>query len=144
MRYLLILAMLCFGLGAPSTASAGGQSVARAVNAIRAAHGLQKLRWHPALQQAARYQSRLMAQRRNMSHSVSYGNSFTSRLRRIRYHGPAAENIAVGQVSLRQVLTDWMKSPGHRRNLLNPRMRYFGLSRSRSGGRNYWTIILGG
>ena len=69
---------------------------------------------------------------------------FKARLKRVGYRGLAAENIARGQKSLGRVLAGWMKSPGHRRNMLHPRMRYFGLAAAKNGGRNYWAMVLGG
>ncbi|PCH48280.1 MAG: hypothetical protein COC23_00375 [Hyphomicrobiales bacterium] len=119
-------------------------SVVQAVNSIRAAHGLPALAPHSGLQKAASQQSVLMARAGKMAHTVSRGNSFSSRLKRVGYRGPAAENIARGQKNLKSVLRGWMNSRGHRRNILHPKMKYFGLAAVKSGGRNYWTMALGG
>lgn len=126
-------------------AGAGNQNaILTAVNAIRAQYRLPLLQLHPSLQQAASEQARLMAQTGKMAHKVRRGEGFKARLKRVGYSGLAAENIARGQRSLGRVLAGWMKSPGHRRNMLHPRMRYFGLSAAKSGGRNYWAMVLGG
>lgn len=119
-------------------------SVVQAVNTIRAAHGLSALAPHPSLQKAANEQSVLMARAGKMAHTVARGHSFSSRLKRVGYRGLAAENIARGQKNLQSVLRGWMNSRGHRRNILHPRMKYFGLAAAKSGGRKYWTMALGG
>ena len=143
-----LLASFIFGLFAfaftPIAAHAGQKQVLDAVNAIRAQHRLPRLRLHPALQKAAAEQSILMARTGKMSHKVGFRHGFSSRLKRVGYHGLAAENIARGQKTLRRVLSGWMRSPGHRRNMLHPRMRYLGLSVAKGGGRNYWAMVLGG
>ncbi|MEE9314110.1 MAG: CAP domain-containing protein [Rhizobiaceae bacterium] len=146
MKRLIIIFALVMSVFTTSPAIAGQSSAAfvRAVNKIRVAHGLNKLQLHPALQKAAREQSVLMARKQKMAHTTGFGQSFASRLKRVGYRGLAAENIARGQKTLKRVLSGWMNSPGHRRNMLHPRMRYFGLSAAKAGGRNYWAMVLGG
>ena len=127
-----------------SAGAANQKSVLNAVNSIRIQFSLPPLQLHPSLQQAAQDQAKLMAQTGKMAHKVKRGEGFKARLKRVGYRGLAAENIARGQRSLGKVLTGWLNSPGHRRNMLHPRMRYFGLAAAKSGGRNYWAMVLGG
>lgn len=145
---LSIVFFACATLIASSTTVSAGASnqnaVLTAVNTIRAQYRLPLLQLHPSLQQAAAEQAKLMAVTGKMAHKVRRGEGFKARLKRVGYGGLAAENIARGQKSLSRVLAGWMKSPGHRRNMLHPRMRYFGLSAAKSGGRNYWAMVLGG
>ncbi len=151
-RFSLALAMLMFAWSSSSTgvvttahaASASNKQILQAVNAIRAKHRLPKLQLHPSLQKAAREQSKLMAKADKMSHKVGFRQGFSTRLKRAGYRGLAAENIARGQPTLGRVLSGWMNSRGHRRNMLHPRMRYFGLSVAKGSGRNYWAMVLGG
>ena len=143
-RLILILALVMSTFGTQAYAGNSSASILHAVNQIRAAHRLPKLKLHPALQKAAKEQSVLMARKQKMAHKVGFGHSFSARLKRVGYRGLAAENIARGQKTLTRVLIGWMNSPGHRRNMLHPRMRYFGLSVAKSGGRNYWAMVLGG
>lgn len=49
----------------------------------------------------------------------------------------AAENIAVGQTTAKQVMDDWMKSSGHRANILNPKFGRLGVGAT--NGR--WTQV---
>ena len=147
-KFVLMLSLVTIGLSATVSivhADAGSQrQILTAVNSIRAHYRLPKLQFHPSLQRAAAEQARLMAQSGKMAHKVGHRHGFRSRLRRVGYRGLAAENIARGQQSLGHVLSSWMKSPGHRRNLLHPRMRYFGLAANKSGGRSYWAMVFGG
>lgn len=123
---------------------AASPAAVKSVNALRAAHGLPPLRMHPRLVKAAKQQVAIMAKTGRMAHTAAPGYSFSRRLRKVGYRGIAAENIARGQPNLRSVLRGWMNSRGHRKNILHPRMRYFGLSVTKGGGRNYWAMVLGG
>lgn len=50
-----------------------------------------------------------------------------------------AENIAQANVSPKNMVKTWMRSPGHRRNILNPRYTRIGVAVYKSkGGRYYW------
>lgn len=52
---------------------------------------------------------------------------------------PVAENIAMGQGSSQEVVVDWMQSPGHRANILNPSHRRIGVSAFRTPeGTIFW------
>jgi uncharacterized protein YkwD len=51
----------------------------------------------------------------------------------------AAENIALGQTSAQQVVSDWMNSPGHRRNILDPNLKDLGVGYFNG----YWTQNFG-
>ena len=50
----------------------------------------------------------------------------------------AGENIAKGQNTPEYVMKAWMNSPGHRKNILNPRFEEMGVSRDEYGN-NIWT-----
>lgn len=141
---LLAFATMVVSSTTVSAGAANQNAVLTAVNTIRAQYRLPLLQLHPSLQRAASEQATLMAETGRMAHKVRRGEGFKARLKRVGYRGLAAENIAHGQRSLGRVLAGWMKSPGHRRNMLHPRMRYFGLAASKKGGRNYWAMVLGG
>ena len=52
-----------------------------------------------------------------------------------------AENIAYGQKSPEEVMTTWLKSPGHRSNILNTKFTDIGCGMSLSeNGRLYWCV----
>jgi uncharacterized protein YkwD len=55
------------------------------------------------------------------------------------------ENIAYGQSSPQAVVDAWMKSDGHRRNILNPDFTYLGVGVAKSSsGRLYWVQLFCG
>jgi uncharacterized protein YkwD len=57
------------------------------------------------------------------------GSKFSTRIKRQGYsYGAAAENIAAGQSSAGAVFKSWMRSSGHRRNILNCRMKETGIA----------------
>lgn len=54
----------------------------------------------------------------------------------------ASENLARGQMNCEWVINSWLKSEGHRRNLLNDRVEEMGLHVGRgSDGRLYWCQV---
>lgn len=55
-----------------------------------------------------------------------------------------AENIAYGQQSPRAVFEAWMKSPGHRANILGPNYRHIGVATGTSSSGRLWVMELGG
>lgn len=61
--------------------------------------------------------------------------------------GFVGENIAAGQVSPQAVVQDWVESPGHCVNLMNPRYRYIGVGYVHQDGDrygHYWVQNFGG
>ena len=112
-----------------------------AVNAIRARHGLPALRPEDRLARAAAVHAADMRRKRYFSHTGSDGSTIGNRARRQGY-GPCviAENIAKGHPKLDQVLSAWMGSRGHRRNILNADVTDFALVR---GSGNIWVMMLG-
>jgi len=62
----------------------------------------------------------------------------TSR-RMVHSGGPVAENIAMGYPNSEQAMLGWMRSSGHRANILNPRYRSIGIAGfMSSNGTCYW------
>lgn len=128
----------------PTYASAPDSTVL--INQIRAAHNLPLLEAEQKLQQAALSQAQLMAKHSKMGHSIGWGNSFSARLKRAGINGAAAENVAVGQKTVVAVLDAWMKSPGHRKNLLDRSFTRYGLGHAAPEANPdylYWALILG-
>ena len=114
----------------------------RAVNSIRKRHGVPPLRLDNRLVAAAREHSMDMARYKRMSHTGSKGSSPSDRARRKGYPAGAGENVAAGQTSVKAVMASWMKSPGHRKNILSRNYKAFG-SGSCKSGIWYWTQMFG-
>jgi uncharacterized protein YkwD len=105
------------------------------VNALRARHGLGRLRLSAQLNAAADGHSIQMARLGYFSHNSADGTSFSSRIaRHYRVRGfrswSVGENLvwASPDLGARRALDLWLSSPGHRANLLSSRWRDIGLS----------------
>jgi uncharacterized protein YkwD len=105
------------------------------LNHARARHHLKPLRRSRRLGRAARNHSADMARRGYFSHDSRSGASFLDRIRRSGYLRRAGrwavgENIAWGTGRLatpRAIVRAWMRSRGHRANILNGRFREIGV-----------------
>jgi uncharacterized protein YkwD len=70
-----------------------------------------------------------MAQQNFFGHAGKDGSKFSSRIKRQGYsYRTAAENIAAGHRTAMQAVQGWLKSAGHRRNILNCRMTETGIA----------------
>ncbi len=118
--------------------------VVEAHNAERARHGLPPLSVAPALGAAADGQARDMAGRGRMSHGGGDGSSPFDRIKRAGYSYQAAgENVAYGFDDVEAVMAGWMRSPGHRRNILG-RFTEIGVGRATAkDGSAYWCVTFG-
>lgn len=115
--------------GSPVAAASPAETVLSAVNAARAKAGCQPLRLNAKLTAAAKGHAAAMAQQNFFGHAGKDGSKFSSRIKRQGYsYRTAAENIAAGYRSAAQVVTGWLKSAGHRRNMLNCRMKETGIA----------------
>jgi len=116
--------------------------VAKLTNQERLAAGLPALRVSPDLSHIARAKSLDMLANQTLSHfSPTYGG-FTNMLSMfgIRFRA-TAENIAARQQTPEAVMDSWMRSPGHRGNILNPGFQEIGVGFAADGRNTYWTQI---
>lgn len=120
--------------------SAAGR-VLSMVNSERVAEGCKPLRVDHRLVRAATAHSADMSRRGYFAHTTPDGVTFGERIRRAGYPKPGAENIAHGQTSARQVVDDWLASPGHHRNIVNCKMKAIGIGVSPDG--RFWTQDFG-
>ena len=105
------------------------------LNAERSARGMAPLRLNRALSRAARRHAADMVRRKYFSHVSRSGETFVDRIRATGYLRNAprwtvGENLAWGsakRATPAEIVRAWMKSPGHRANILNPRYREVGL-----------------
>lgn len=116
-------------------------------NAQRAKAGLQPLRANARLMQAAQTQAEQTASARRLQHvlpDARYPRP-EDRLGASGYSWRAwAENIAFGQKTPSDAVEAWMRSPGHRRNLLDPRYTELGSGVALDAtGRPYYVQVFG-
>ncbi len=108
------------------------------VNNIRVNYGLKPLLINWQLARVARYKSMDMHDNKYFSHtSPTYGSPFDMiRAFNIKF-SHAGENIAMGYKSPKDVVDAWMKSPGHKANILNENFTQIGVGYVENG--RYWT-----
>ncbi len=115
--------------------------VIRLVNVERQKNGLAPLKANWELSRVARFKSMDMAEKNYFSHiSPTYGSPFKMITDFGLSYYSAGENIAMGQKTPAEVMKGWMKSSGHRANILNSTYTEIcvGLAVN-NNGRNYWT-----
>jgi len=146
----LLAAVIAVGLGVADSRSAeaaGGDYVKRCGggeiflaekekrifalhNRQRREHNLKTFCVHPQLLEAARAHSKDMIQRDYFSHDTKDGETFDERMKKFGYTSLAGENIAYGSGSYGtpgSIMRAWMKSDGHRHNILNSKYREIGI-----------------
>ena len=117
------------------------QEVLDLVNSERQKAGAKPLKLSDDLIRGAAI--RAMEQVQRFSHTRPNGTPFYTVLVR----GPnttLGENVAVGQSSPKQVMKDWMSSPGHRKNILNPQYKELGVGycyRADSKYKHHWAQL---
>jgi uncharacterized protein YkwD len=105
------------------------------VNVQRARHGERALRPNADLARSAAAHSEDMVARNYFDHTSPGGETVLDRIKASTYLPPRAgytlgENIALGTMQLATpaaIVDSWMKSPGHRANILNAEFRDSGL-----------------
>lgn len=125
----------------PPTDSTGLQEVRELYDAHLVARGSRPLNLHPNLCAAAQAHADWMAKNQRMSHTGAGGSNFSQRAREHGYTiRGGGENVAAGYPTVDAVMKGWMKSPGHRRNILNSQWKDagFGVAKSKNG-QLYWS-----
>jgi len=82
-----------------------------------------------------------MAAHDHFEHEGTDGSSPSERISRVGYKWrTAAENIALGPTTAKQVMDGWLASPGHCANIMDPRSTEMGLAYAltRNGSDIYW------
>ena len=107
------------------------------VNALRRKAGAPGLRMDPALQKAAQAHAQDMLERGFFAHESPSNTTVRERATKAGYKWRnIGENIAEGQKSVDEVVATWMDSPGHRRNMLEPKFRELGIGLVTGKGRD--------
>jgi uncharacterized protein YkwD len=141
---LLVLALVS-AAGAMFAAAADLEdAVVDAVNDVRRERKLSPLTADPLLAEIARRHSCDMAERGFFQHTTPDGAAMADRLsqRGVRYLA-AAENLAriESRDPVGRAVAGWLKSPGHRHNLLSPRFTTTGVGACRKGRVVYFTQL---
>lgn len=146
---LLLSACDTLGVDAPPdpAAQTAWPEMLAAVNDVRAAGAVcggeaypaaAAVVWNDRLASAARRHSADMAAHDHFAHTGTDGSRPGDRARDAGYRWRlVAENIARRQRSVEEVVSDWVESPGHCRQLMDPRVAEMGVAET-SG---YWTQL---
>ncbi|MFI5847769.1 CAP domain-containing protein [Micromonospora chalcea] len=126
---------------ATTALSAELQKVVTLVNQERAKAGCKALTVNAKLNLAAQRHSQDQADHKKMDHNGSDGSKPWDRVKRAGYnYSMVGENVAWGYQSAAEVMDGWMKSEGHRKNILNCGYTQIGMGLARSNG-PYWTQV---
>ncbi len=122
--------------------------VVQLTNEVRARYHLAPLHVHSALMHSAAWMAQDMAQHNYLRHTDCKGREIDPRLPELGYgdYREIGENIAGGQLTADEVVADWLRSPGHRANLLNPDFREIGVSHAvapHTHYKHYWVQDFG-
>ena len=136
-----LLAPLLVCVPAATTAAAGSSSswyeaqVVRLTNVQRARHHLPALRTASTCTDGyAERWARYLA-----AHHVFRHQNLWPILTHCRKH-EAGENIATGYTSPAALVSAWMRSPGHRHNILDRRLRFIGVGAVRDRAGTWWVV----
>lgn len=106
---------------------------------------VQPLTWNNQLQMAALGHAQDMARNNYFSHTSKNGDKIKERITNAGYspigfqYFTIGENIALGQRSIQEVMTGWLNSPGHCKNLMNPAFHEVGIAMEKY----YWVQDFG-
>ncbi len=114
-------------------------------NAIRKGRGLKAITKDNMLQAACEAHCIEMAARGVMSHYGADGSNPFQRMTRAGYRFSwAGENVAFNYQSVAAVMDGWMRSPGHRANIIKRQYTNIGAACVYSAkGEPYWTVDFG-
>ena len=108
------------------------------LNQTRRNHGLRAFRLNLELSNRAWRHSKRMAERNRLFHSTNLYET-------VRAWSPSTWGENVGYARwLKRIRTMWMRSGGHRDNILNPRFRRIGIGVVRARGVRWVTAIFYG
>ncbi len=153
-RFASILAVVALSFVGTSAAAANcvappnvnqlATEIAAGLNQSRRANGAAPLRFNRKLGQAAMVHACDMLVNDFFDHRGSDGSRPQARVQNAGYNDCiVAENIAWGYPRSEQIVTGWMNSPGHRRNMLHPRIEEFGVGITQGPRGPYWVLVVG-
>jgi uncharacterized protein YkwD len=129
---------------APSTSDVEA-AIRECANSRRRKRGLPALKRAKPLGQAARLHARNMRKKRFFDHTDPEGRGPGDRVAMFdtKRSWGVGENIAAGYSSAKSACSAWMKSSGHRANILNPDYTHVGGGYSAKGSARYYVQVFG-
>lgn len=127
-------ALILFPAPAKGQESGAVEALFKSANRERAGKGLAPLKWSSTLAAAARQHSERMAARNTLSHQLPGEPGMTDRASQAGARfSSLAENVAEGP-SAESIHHQWMNSPPHRANLLDPQLDSVGIAVAERNG----------
>ena len=109
-------------------------------NKARMDNGLHPLHWDPLLATAAQTHAQKMFDQHSLSHQLPGEPDLRSRAAQAGTHfREIAENVAMGY-GAESVQKEWMNSPAHRANILDPKLTDIGIGVVEHAG--YWYTVV--
>ena len=117
--------------------------ILKGVNIEREKNNLKPLKIDNHLNKIAIVKAKDMAREKKMSHtSKKFGVTFNLIKKEGIFYTKAAENIASGHKTPEFVTERWLKSKGHRKNILERDYRFIGIGKAPdNNGKIYWVQI---
>ena len=117
--------------------------ILKGVNVEREKNHLKPLKIDNRLNKIAIVKAKDMAREKKMSHtSKKFGVTFNLIKKEGIFYTKAAENIASGHKTPEFVTERWLKSKGHRKNILERDYRFIGIGKATdNNGKIYWVQI---
>lgn len=144
---LAVLSPLALQGHAAAQDAAWQAALLRGVNTVRAEVRLPPLTWNGRLAEAAARHATDLQSCGRLSHEGCDGSGLPQRLDRAGYrYRAAAENLALCACDADGVVSLWLASDGHRRNLLNPAVTELGADTRvdvTDPRRALWVLVLG-
>ncbi len=141
---------LCFVVAAAVVAAAGADDpvdpvvtgMLEAHNRERKLEGHEPLKLSHKLCTAAAVHAKDMAEHAKLAHQGSDGSAVADRVKRNDYaYIRVGENVAMGQKSALEAVSTWMKSDGHRANILGDFTELGTAWADDENGKRYWCAV---
>jgi uncharacterized protein YkwD len=126
-------------VAAPSAGQTSG--VVTLTNQARREAGCPPLRTDSRLTNAAQRHANDMSRNGYFDHVSQDGRDFQERIQAAGYPEPGGENIAYGQATAQEVVTEWLNSPPHREIIETCELRTIGVGFAPNG--QYWVQDFG-
>ena len=137
----------------PASAETWQEQMLQSLNSLRAQKSLPALIMCAPLARSAQNYAVTMANINFFSHTGKDGSTMDQRIQKAGYRWKdskvataVAENIAAGQISVKEVMASWRKSKGHYKNMMNPQFEHVGFGKatnSKSDYKTYWVQNFG-
>ena len=129
--------LTCAAQSAAPPPSSPEEVLFQSTNTARSQQGLTPLQWDDKLAQAARAHAALILQNRQLSHQYAGEADMAARVAQTGAHfQTVSENIAEG-AGAESIQKEWMNSPPHRANILDPNLNAVGFAVVEQSGVSY-------